>query len=468
LCSPILYTNYSMNKSTKTFAKFLANTFYGDISEEIIDQTKKLILDLLGVTIGAFNTPEAKITHEVIKKLGGKNESTIIGFSEKISCEHAAFVNSIMAHTLELDDTHLPSITHAGCVVIPTSLSMAECYNSNGMEFLTAVILGYESMIRIALSIQMSHWERGFHTVGTCGVFGAAISAAKILNLDKDRMAYALGLAGTQSSGLLESIFVSGDMGKRLNAGRASANGIMSALLAEKGFTGPETILEGKFGFCRAMSNEYNLNKITEKLGDTYEISRVGLKPYACCRYYHSAIDAINKIKEKNKVDPFQIKSIKVKIFEKAVINRPHRYNPLSICDAQMSLPYSIAIALLEGHVTINDFTDQKIHDPIVHRIAEKVSVISDPEISSVFPEKWSSEVSIVIDDETEFKCHIDIPKGEPENLMTKKEVIDKFVILAEPVIGNSKAQEVIKIINKLEQIKNLNELTEMFSVKND
>jgi len=457
-----------MNKPTKTLAEFLANTFYDDLSKEIIDQTKKLILDLLGVTIGAFNTPEAKIAHEVIKKLGGKNESTIIGFGEKTSCEHAAFVNSIMAHTLELDDTHLPSITHAGCVVIPTSLSMAEYYNSNGMEFLTAVILGYESMIRVALSVQTSHFERGFHTAGTCGVFGAATSAAKILNLDKGRMTYALGLAGTQSSGLLESIFASGDMGKRLNAGRASANGIISALLAEKNFTGPETILEGKYGFCRAMSNEYNLSKITEKLGDTYEISRVGLKPYACCRNYHSAIDAINKIKEKNKINPFQIKSIKVKIFEKAVKNRPHRFSPLSICDAQMSLPYSIAVALLEGRVTINEFTEQKIRDPKIHRIAKKVSVISDPEISSLYPKKWASEVSIVMDDGREFKCRIDIPKGEPENPMTKEEVIDKFVILAEPVIGNSKAQEVIEIIDKLEQIKNLNELTEMLSIKND
>jgi len=451
-----------MEKFTERLADFVVKSSYENTPKEVIHHAKNLILDLLGVTLGASSTPEAQIVGELIRELGGKSESTIIGFREKTSCTNAAFMNSIMSHTLELDDTHVASITHAGCVVIPSALSIAEHSNCDGRKFLLSVIVGYECMLRIALSIQPSHWERGFHTAGTCGSFGAAAAAAKILGLDRDSVVRALGLAGTQASGLLECIFASGDMSKRLNPGRAAANGVVSALLAEKGFTGPETILEGKFGFCRAVSNRYDLQRIIKDLGSVYEVTQVGLKPYACCRYYHSAIDAIFEMMKETEINPMYIKNIEVKTHEKAVIERPHRYKPLSVCDAQMSLPYSVAVALLEGRVTINEFKDEKIKDPRVHEIARKVKVKSDPELTAIFPEKWSNDVTIVMNDGRSFRRRIDIAKGEPENPMTKEEVSNKFSVLAAPVVGNSKAQEIIRTVYKLEQVDSIKELTEL------
>lgn len=448
-----------MNGATELLGAFLAETAYEQLPAEVIDEAKRFVLDLLGVALGARATPEARIVTELVTSMGGRPESTIIGFGKNSSL-NAALANAVMAHTLELDDTHRSSISHIGCAVIPAALAIAEARNVSGPEFLRAVILGYECMARVALAIQPSHWERGFMTAGTCGALGAGAAAAAILKLDRERMTTTLGLAGTQAGGLLECMFVSGDMSKRLNPGRAAANGIFAALLAEKGFSGPTTVLEGNFGFCKAMANSYSIERITANLGQSFEISRTSLKPYACCRYYHSAIDVILELREQGALDPSRIVSIEVRTHEKAVINRPHRSAPTSNCDAQMSLPYSLAVAVLEGRVTPEEFTEDKLRDRRIHQIAEKIRVICDPEIHAIFPEKWSNDVLIRWSDGRQFRMRADIAKGEPENPMSEREVAEKFASLAVPSLGKEAANEIRRMSLQLEKLGNVKDLT--------
>ena len=448
---------------TRILADFLAGLSFASLPAPVVEAAKTFTLDLLGCGLGAVATTEARIAIEHVRELGGREECSLFGFPDRTSCQHAAFANALMAHVLELDDTHRDSVTHVGAEVIPAALAMAERQGADGRSLLTAVVAGYEAALRIASAVQPSHWRMGFLSLGTCGTMGAAAAAAHGLKLDAEGMANALGLAGVQAAGLNSAIYNQGDMGKRLIAGHAAAAGIASALLAAKGFTGTTDIVEGTFGFCDAFSTECDLGAVTKGLGETFLITRTSLKPYSCCRFYHAPIDGLFDILETEGVTARDIAAIAVRTYDIAVSNRrPHRIAPETVFDAKMSMPFCLAVAAFKGGIGEADITEDSLSKPELQDLAARVRLEADPAMSAAFPAEWPADIRVETTDGRHFERHVAYPKGEPEAPMSQAEVEAKFLSLAAEAMPETRARSVIDMVAGLDKAPGLNPLCEL------
>jgi 2-methylcitrate dehydratase PrpD len=436
---------------TRELAKFLAGLRPDQMPEAAIAAAKVMVLDLLGCTLGAMQTEEVAMAAAVAEELGGRPECTAIGFRFRTSCQNAAWLNGVASHVIELDDTHRDSITHVGSPVIPAALAMAERGGASGLDFLLAVVAGYEACLRIANAVQPSHWRRGFLSMGTCGGFGAAAAAGHLLGLDADRLSDALGLAGIQAAGLNSSIYGEGDMGKRLCPGHAASTGILSALLAERGFTGSRRIIEQRKGFCESFADDYDLSRVTAGLGEVWEVTRTSLKPYSCCRYNHAAIDGLLDIMQAEQVAEGDIAAITVRTYDIAVTNRPHRIRPHTLFDAKMSIPFCLAVAARKRALAEHDFTADLLTDPGLRDFAGRVTVEADAAMTAAFPREWPAEISVALRDGRGFARLVPYPKGEPEAPMRQDEVETKFRDLAQVAITPAAAERVIALVRGLD-----------------
>ncbi len=437
---------------TRRLSEFLANIGPDSVPREAIEAAKTLVLDLLGCTLGAMSTPEVAMAAAVVEELGGRAESSAIGFRFRTACHNAAYLNGISCHVIELDDTHRDSITHVGAPVIPAALAMAEREGASGLDFLLSVVAGYEACLRVANAVQPSHWRRGYLSMGTCGTFGAAAAAAHLRRLDATRLSDALGLAGIQAAGLNSSIYGDGDMGKRLCPGHAASTGILSALLAERGFTGSRRIIEQRKGFCESFADEYDIGRVTAGLGTVWEITRTSLKPYSCCRYNHAAIDGLLDILQAEAVAAGDIAGVTVRTYDIAVTNRPHRVQPPTLFDAKMSIPFSLAVAAHRRSVAEHDFTADLLADTTLQDFASRVRVEADEAMSAAFPREWPAEVQVALRDGRAFSRLVPFPKGEPEAPMSQAEIETKFRDLAHVAITAEAAEEVIALMGTLDR----------------
>jgi 2-methylcitrate dehydratase PrpD len=440
---------------TSALADFVVETYFNDLSEEVIDHTKICILDWLGAALAGSLEPPAKIVTSIIKEMKGKRESTIIGVDFKTSCLNASLVNGVFGHAVELDDIHREAIIHPGASVIPAALAIAERANVSGRDFITSIVLGYEVEIRIGMAINPSHYQF-WHTTGTCGTFGATVATGKILDLNSEEMVHALGIAGTQAAGLIE---VFGTMSKTLNAGKAAFNGLLAALLAKKGFTSSRNILEAEKGYCKAVANKYDLNKITKNLGEKFEIMKNIFKIHASCGHTHGAIDAALLMRDKYNIKPDNIDRIVVETYPVAVEVVGNSYEPKTAFEAKFSLPYCLAAALVYGKVGLTEFSQEKLSDPRVRKLSKKVSVVVDPKYTNV--PLGCAKVTLYTLNE-KFTCHVDVPRGYPENPVTREELERKFVNLALHVFPKDRVKKIVDVVNSLETLYGIKVLTEL------
>ena len=380
----------------------------------------------------------------IIKK---DDESTVIGH-EKSTVLDSALANGVAAHSLDLDDGSRMAQIHPGACVIPAALSICEANNKKGKELISSIVAGYEIAISLGILVNPEHRNRGFHSTGTCGTFGAAAAACKALNLDKKQIINALGLAGTQASGLLESDHI-GSMGKHLHAGKAAQSGVLSALLAREGFTGASTIIEGKEGFLSAMAKS-NVEKKQVEIGN-FHILNVYFKKYPVCRHLHSTIDAALNIINNNDLKAENIKKITVKTYRIAANHE--NYNPETVEALRQSLPLSLAIALKNRDLTLDNL---EINGDIAE-ISRKIVIECSENLDDLYPHKRSSEVTIQTDDQSYYN-RVDLPKGEPENQFTKYELLNKFYILNPEINTN-----IMDIMDNLENY-NVKELMIMIN----
>ncbi len=433
----------------KELANFIVSLKYEDIPDSAIEKAKLCFLDFLGVSLRGSKEKSSLIAFEVFNSHCTDNfefKSTIIGHGRG-NVLTAGFLNGISAHCLDLDDGHRLAQLHPGCVVFPPSLALAEENDKSGKEFLESIVAGYEVDIVLGKAINPSHRNQGFHSTGTIGTFAAAAASSKILNLDVKETINALGLAGTQAAGLLESDHT-GTMGKHLHAGKAVQSGMMSAFLSQSGFTGAESILEGKEGFFKALGGEKVfensdkiVNQINSELGQ-FHIQNVYLKKYPVCRHLHSTIDsAVDILKEINisTIENQKIKKIIVQTYKTAAEH--DNYGPRSLESIRQSLPISLAIVLNRGELTlenIEDFENNHEFKEEILKIANNVTIQFNNELNNLQPQKRPSRV--IIEFEKDLKMVNDsnknlkllekttfLPKGEPENPFTKQEIFEKF-----------------------------------------
>ncbi|WNC16336.1 MmgE/PrpD family protein [Brevibacillus brevis] len=433
---------------SKEFARYVTGLAYGNMPAEVASFAKICILDWLGSALAGADKPPIQMMAQVVHELGGEKQATLLT-GGRSSVTQAALVNGAASHIVELDDIHKASIIHAGTVVIPAALAIAEWKQKSGRELIEAVVAGYEVCYRIGEAVSPSHYYF-WHNTATCGTFGAAVAASKLLGLCEEKIVHALGSAGTQAAGLWEFI-EDGAMSKQLHPGKAAMNGILAALLADRGFTGASRILEGDRGFVRAMSQEADPERMTEGLGTTYKIMENSFKIHASCRHTHHAIDLVVEMVSRYGIAWRDVEKIRVQTYQVAltITDNPE---PASVYAAKFSLQYCVALALVKGSAGLSDFTEEALHDPDIRELMRRVEVSVDPDIHARYPGKWEAAVELVLADGTTMQQHAEYPKGDPENPVTHKEIVRKFRAMAADQ-PQDKIDHFLDVIGRLEQV---------------
>jgi 2-methylcitrate dehydratase PrpD len=438
---------------TRYLAKFCMHTKFESFSESQLRTLKFFLLDWLGCAIGGSAEKPTKMVSETIKALGGTKEATSIVDGTKTSSCNAALVNGCASHVLEMDDLHRESIIHPGTVVLPSALAVAESSNASGRDLLTAIAIGYEVFIRTALGVGTDHYYY-WHTTATCGGFGAAAAASYLLGLSEDQIVWALGSAGTQAAGLWEFLSESA-MSKVLHPGKAAMNGILSALLAQKGFTGPSRILEGDRGFFRATSGNFDVNKVVEGLGEIFNFERCSIKCHASCGHTHSAVDAAIAATDDRKIRAEEVDKIEVRVYQEA-FNLCAGVKPETPYLAKFCLPFTVASAILHQRLGLSEFSNDKLNDPATKAILDKISVIPDKSLTEKYPYMWPARVSIFLKNGQCIEGAVDYPKGDPENSVSLDELTAKYHQIVENVISRERADRLAEYCLNIETISDI------------
>lgn len=457
-----------MRSFAEKHADFVQALTFNDIPREVIHRAKLCFLDMIGLCLLSSKLDFGKIMTEVIREFNGIKESTIIGFGELVPAPLAAMVNGTLAHGTEFCDIHYEAGAHPSSCIVPAALAMGEKKRVDGRTLITAAVAGIEIFARIGSVAPMQFHARGYHPTSICGPFGAAITAAKILKLNSNEITNAMGICGSLASGLFE-FAVDGSWVKRMHPGWSAHAGLMASSLAQKGFTGPRTVFEGRFGLYKSHigGENLNLNRLVEGLGDVWETSTLVSKPYPCCGLAYSSMDCALSLKRKYNIDLNQIEEINCMINEGIVpvVCEPSNIKcaPPTGYASQFSLPYAVAIMLLrEEHLSLDDFSEETIKDPRVLNLSQKVKYVITPE--SEYPKKLYGWVRIKMRDGKEYEDKIFPTKASAGNPITDDEIREKFRRNVSKVLSESKAKELMQIIDDLEEAKDIERLMSVCS----
>jgi len=408
---------------------------------------------------------------QVVKQMidwGGKPESTVLVFGNKLPCINAAFANSAMSHGLDYDDTHDEAVIHGGSVMLPVCLSLSERRGKvNGKEFIAAIAVGIDLQSRLALACTVPFSEAGWHPTTLYGTFGAAAAAGRILGLDEEGMLNALGIAYSQASGNLQAL-ADGVLSKRLQPGFSVRAGILAALLAESGVTGARPSLEGKYGLYNVYLNgQYKPEVITSELGKNYEMVNLGFKAHSCCRLDQAFVDAALGVTLENDIKPDEVESIIAYTGQQA-LNIPGspkevKQQPKSVVAAQFSLYYGIANALVRRQCIPSNYTDEAIKDPTVLAISAKV----EPKLTPEFTRKGMEPAKVEVKTKRgTFVKQVDYCKGHLMNPLTMDDIVAKVkdcVTMAARPIKQENMDKAIEMIKNLEQVDDVSQLVGFF-----
>lgn len=453
--------------STVQMAERYASLSFDELPSEVVRRTKDFVLDTVGVAAGGVGLPSSSLLAAWVAETGGRSESTVIG-GPRVPASQAALVNATVAHSLELDDVDNASSLHPGVVVIPTALAVSEATGSSGQEFLTAVVAGYDAIVRIGRAAgPVEQYARGFHPTATCGAFAAAVTAGRILKLDPGRMAYAMGIAGSFAAGNLEYM-TDGAWTKRLQVGGAAHAGVMSAQLAARGYTGPATILEGANGFLQAHSAAPEPARLVEGLSEPFSILDVSTKPFACCRYCQTPIDAVLELAEEHALDPDLVASVDVGMVSAGIPivaePRDRKLNPRNSVDAQFSVYYAVAVALKKRAAFVPEFDYAAVMDPDIRRLLPLVNAHADPALDVFYPQRWPSTVQITMQSGERFELLAKSCRGDPDKPLVFEELRRKFDALAASSLAPRAVMGVAEIIQGMEDEPNVDGLMEILA----
>jgi 2-methylcitrate dehydratase PrpD len=444
-----------MKTLTGILGEFICKTTFSDLPEAVVKQAKECMLDTIGCSLAGVNYPEVIGITKELKRVDTQTDCVIWGMEEKASLLTAALLNGVTSHAVEMDDVHKTSKTHTGAVVIPAAVTLAGYQGASGKDLIIAVVMGYESAYRIGTGINASaHRLQGWHATGVCCTFGSAAAASKLMDLREDKTVSALGMAGTQSSGLW-ALTMDGATCKKLYMGKAAQSGILSAILANGGMTGPAYVLEAEDGgLFKAASSNYNFNAVTEKLGQRWDILKADRKPYACCRSAQPPIDAILQMRKEYGIRPEDVASVRVNTYDIAVKQCFNTKRPKNVVEAQLCIPYTVAVALIDGGASAQQFTSERINDAGLMALAEKVDVFEDPAFTSRYPQNWGCQLILRTIDGNEYEKTIVNAKGDSDNPLSFEDLVGKFENLADGALPKEQQKQVIDCIMNLENQK--------------
>lgn len=453
-------TGGSVMEELRQLAAFLKQLTFDYIPDEVKQTAKLCILDTISVAVGAANDKQiADLKAGLLPFIRGEGTSDIWGGRERTSLNTAIFFNAMMNHVLELDDVHTGSKTHVGAVVVPAAWTLARQLGSSGKELILAVICGYEAMARVGAALgTVSHRQKGWHATGTAGTFGAAAACGKLLHLTEDEMVWALGLAGTQSSGRW-AFLQDGATCKILHPGRAAANGCDAALLAKSGMTGPEHILTAEDGgILAAMSDRHDVSQVCRGLGTRWAVTEMDTKPYPCCRSTHCIIDAAIEISKEPSFRSDEVESVLVETYEigrmQCGVSKGSLY-PTTVQEAKFSIPYTAAVALLNGGVTLCDFDPKVIQEPKRAKLLRKITIRSDDGFSSAYPQHWGCKMTVYMRQGVKFTHSVPDASGSVYNPLSKDQQYDKAIQL----LQSGQYLDAESLARRLMELENLEEI---------
>ncbi len=430
---------------TQRFAAYAAGIRHADLPPEVEARTRFLILDLAGnILRGRHDAESSAPLLAAVRAMGMTGGAhAVMGESARFSPLGAALLNGAFAHSMDFDDTHAAGTLHPGAPVIPAALAAAEMVGAKGADVIAAVVAGYEVMNRLAISMPAGdHYDRGYHPTATCGVFGAAAAAARVMGLTAAQVEDAFGIALSQSAGSLQFL-ANGAWTKRFQVGWAAMAGLAAALTAREGFRGAAEALEGKAGFLRAYSPNPTPERALQGLGTQYELMETAVKPYPSCRYGHACVDAALALRAEHGLRPEEIEGVTMGLPNKGMllVGAPldYKQHPRNVVDGQFSGPFVVACALVHGHFGWDSYP--RMDEPALRALMPKVVTEEDPEVQAEFPMNMSGKLTVRARGR-EFVKFVVVPKGEPANFLSEDELRAKFHGLADAVLGAGRAAQ--------------------------
>src|SRR5438128_2962124 len=449
---------------TRTLAEFIAEFSYKDIPSEVLSHIKFCFIDSLGCALFGSTLPWGKIITSFTKELGKGKGALIWGDGAEVPSTSAPLANGTLIHSFEMDDLHRVGVIHPGAEAIPAADALVRRAGKvDGKRFLTAVVAGYEIGCRVAMTGGASQLRRGFHPSATSGTFAAGAAAAKMLRLNPEKTVHALGIAGTQAAGLIAAQYAS--IVKRMHPGRSAQAGVYGALLAARGFTGIEDILETPYGgFCSTFIDKPNLSHLTQDLKERFETLNVGFKPYPCCGSNHTSIDALKKIlRDHPEVSAQNVEKIRIRTTRATKLHVGWPYQPKSMTTAQMNLLFCVAILLHDRDFFVDQVTEKSIRRSDVLQTTKKIEVLEDPQFDALGDEgRHGVELEVQLRDGKSYGERVLHAKGSDKHPMTRAEVLQKFRLLASRVLSPSRVdqlQETLLNLEKLDDARKLGKL---------
>jgi 2-methylcitrate dehydratase PrpD len=457
----------------RQLAALAADTARTGLPTELRTDMAGRMVDLLGNCLAARGEEPGRIVSALVAEWGGAPTATAVGSPTKLPAPSAALVNGTLAHSLDFDDTHLPSVLHPSSAVLPAALAVAEATGASGPALLDAATVGVEVTCRLGLAgydqaaANSVFFDRGQHATAICGAVGAAVAAGMLRGLDAEALTSAIGIACSMGAGVIEANRTGGTI-KRVHCGWAAHAGVVAADLARHGLTGPPTVLEGRFGFLQAfLGDRVDLDALTTGLGEHWETPGIFFKPYPCNHFTHAGIDAALRLRAAG-LRPGEITALTLGVPEPVLhtIGEPseEKAKPRSGYHAAFSGPYTVAAALLGGGglgVFHEDFTDDAARDPDRLALAAKVSVVADEECSAIFPRQFPAVLTAELADGGTRTERVSVNRGGPRNPLSDEELTTKFVRNAERATGEASARRIAELAWGLRTAPDVRALTE-------
>jgi 2-methylcitrate dehydratase PrpD len=427
---------------TKTLCRHLAAAQFGDLSPAAQREARRGVLDWIGCALAGSRHRTIDTLVEVLKESGGRPQATVLGRDLKLGRLDAPLANGQMGHVLDFDDTHMGGVVlHASSPVLAALFSLAERAPVSGADLMLAYAVGFEAGVRSGRTAP-GHHKGGWHLTGTLGSIAAGVAAGKLIGLDAQKLTYAMGIAATQAAGMQQN---RGTMCKSFHAGKAAQNGVLAALLAERGFDSTQEIIEGRKGFCRIYSDSALPERLIEGLGETWLIETNGHKPYACGVVLHPLIDAVIAIRNRDRIDPTAVTDISLRVHP-FVLSITDVVEPTTGLQSKFSTVHSAAVALVDGAAGVAQYSDARATDPLVAALRRKTKAVADATLGSD-----EAHAAITVGDRR-YEVHIPHASGTAANPMSDAAIEAKFLANATPIIGAARAAQACEMVWSLER----------------
>lgn len=429
--------------------EFAADITFDELPRAVVDHARYLALDSVGVAFCAAGEPFAARARQAVSRFGA-GDHPVLALPDLLPARDAALLNGILIHGHDFDDTHIGSIVHVSASALPTAIAAAVEHDRTTRDLLLAYILGIEVSARVGLAARGGFHRAGFHPTGLAGAFGAAVAAAKLSGLDPRGIAAAQQIVGSMASGILEFL-EDGAWTKRLHPGWAASSALTAASFAAVDWPGPRAVYEGRYGLLASHlpAQDWDAESIATDLGDRWELLSTGVKPYPSCHFTHSFADAVLAVRASEGIDPSQVTSILCRIHPTAAaaVCEPldGKRRPRDLYDAKFSLPYVVGACLQRGRLTLAEFTDESLADPSIHSIADRVQIADDP--NSRFPEAYSAQIEITLQDGRVLTRREDVNRGHHERPLSPAEIEEKYLTNMRHVTDGETVERVRKAV---------------------